>query len=185
MSLLPDSCQFSAQHSHNHLQVSTSSSASYLQALWLRAIFRHQNLLGPWRKGWKEPGLEALWAASLSSVDDIQEGTALRDGLPSRGHHRAWKLTAQGAWLILAFCYLLSFLSLWNGLPNKPALDPAHGLPLWNANLKQETLGTSLVFQWLRLRLPVQRVKVWPLIDELRSLMPQGLRPKHRIAAIL
>lgn len=33
MSLLPDSCQFSAQHSHNHLQVSTSSSASYLQAL--------------------------------------------------------------------------------------------------------------------------------------------------------
>lgn len=162
MSLLPDSHQFSAQHSHNHLQVSTSSSASYLQALWLRAIFRHQNLLSPWRTGWRGPGLEALWAASLSSVDDIQEGTALRDGLPSRGHHWAWKLTARGAWLILAFYYLLSFpLSL------EPALDPAHGLLLWECKFKTRDFGdfTGVV------------VKTLPSNAEGESLIPaQGAK---------
>ena len=34
-------------------------------------------------------------------------------------------------------------------------------------------LGTSLVVQWLRIRLPMQRTWLWPLVKELRSHMPQ------------
>lgn len=69
----------------------------------------------------------------MSSIDDIQEGTALRDEVPSRGHQWAWKLTAHDAWLILAFS---PFLSLREGLPNKPALNPAHGLLVWECKFK-------------------------------------------------
>ena len=35
-------------------------------------------------------------------------------------------------------------------------------------------MGTSLVAQWLRLRLPMQGVRVPALVRELRSHMPRG-----------
>ena len=38
--------------------------------------------------------------------------------------------------------------------------------------------GTSLAIQWLRLRLPMQGVRVWSLVGELRSHMPRGQKPK-------
>ena len=41
-----------------------------------------------------------------------------------------------------------------------------------------QILGTSLVVQWLRLRLPVQPVRVRSLVGELRSHMPQGPKTK-------
>ena len=36
------------------------------------------------------------------------------------------------------------------------------------------TAGTSLVVQWLRICLPVQRIGVQPPVRELRSHMPRG-----------
>ena len=46
-------------------------------------------------------------------------------------------------------------------------------------------LGTSLVIQWLRLCLPMQRLWVQSLVGELRSHMPQAKKPKHKTEAIL
>ena len=40
--------------------------------------------------------------------------------------------------------------------------------------------GTSLVDRWLGFRLPVQGVRIPPLVRELRSHMPQGQKPKTR-----
>ena len=39
-------------------------------------------------------------------------------------------------------------------------------------------LLTSLVVQWLRLRLPMQEVGVWPLVREFRAYMPLGQETK-------
>ena len=43
---------------------------------------------------------------------------------------------------------------------------------------KIQLLGTSLVVQWLRLRLPMQRVEVQSLVTELRSHMSLGQNVK-------
>ena len=43
-----------------------------------------------------------------------------------------------------------------------------------NASLKTNPLRTSLVVWWLRIRLPMQRVWVRPLVRELRSHMLWG-----------
>ena len=40
--------------------------------------------------------------------------------------------------------------------------------------LSKTNLGTSLLVQWLTLRLPMHRVQVWSLVVELRSHMPYG-----------
>ena len=40
--------------------------------------------------------------------------------------------------------------------------------------LSKTNLGTSLLVQWLTLRLPMHRVQVWSLVMELRSHMPYG-----------
>ena len=51
---------------------------------------------------------------------------------------------------------------------------------------KRTIMETSLVVQWLRLCLPVQRVWVWPLTGEIRSHMPPGQKkPKHKTEATL
>ena len=44
--------------------------------------------------------------------------------------------------------------------------------------LKTSQLGTSLVVQWLRLRLPKQGVKVRSLVGELGSHMPHGQKTR-------
>ena len=44
--------------------------------------------------------------------------------------------------------------------------------------LKPTHLGPSLVVQWLRLHLPMQRVWAGPLVRELRSLTARGQKPK-------
>ena len=50
---------------------------------------------------------------------------------------------------------------------------------------KTLSLGTSLVVQWLRHRLPMQGVQVQSLVGELRSHMPRAKEPKHKTEAIL
>ena len=40
---------------------------------------------------------------------------------------------------------------------------------------------TSLVVQWLRLHLPIQGVRVWSLVRELRSHMPRGHKKNQNI----
>ena len=44
--------------------------------------------------------------------------------------------------------------------------------------LKEGGQGTSLVVQWLRLRLPMQAVRVPSLVGELRSHMPRSQKTK-------
>ena len=53
-----------------------------------------------------------------------------------------------------------------------------HPLSLYSIllNLSQANAGTSVVFQWLRIRLPMQGTWVQSLVRELRSHMPQGNR---------
>ena len=52
---------------------------------------------------------------------------------------------------------------------------------LENGILKRNVGGTSLVVQWLRLRLPMQGVWVRSLVWELTSHMPQGKKNKNKI----
>ena len=40
-------------------------------------------------------------------------------------------------------------------------------------------VGTSLVVQWLRLCFPLQRVRIWSLVRELRTHMPHGQQPQN------
>ena len=51
--------------------------------------------------------------------------------------------------------------------------------------LKMLTVGASLVVQWIKLCLPMQRVKVQSLVRELRSTSFQAKKPKHKTEAIL
>ena len=39
--------------------------------------------------------------------------------------------------------------------------------------------GTSLVVQWLRIHLPMQRTRVWPLTGKLRYHMCKATKPAH------
>ena len=51
--------------------------------------------------------------------------------------------------------------------------------------LKMLTAGASLVVQWLKLCLPMQRVKIQSLVRELRSTSFQAKKPKHKTEAVL
>ena len=57
---------------------------------------------------------------------------------------------------------------------------------LWIIGMKAPRVGrpgTSLVVQWLTLRLPIQGVYVRSLVGELRSLMAK--KPKHKTETIM
>ena len=56
---------------------------------------------------------------------------------------------------------------------------------MWDLKKKQVHGGTSLVVQWLRLRLPAQRVQVQSLVRELNPTGLTAKRPKQRIETIL
>ena len=45
-------------------------------------------------------------------------------------------------------------------------------------SLQEEEIGTSLAVQWLRLRLPIQGVRVRSLVGELISHMSRGQKTK-------
>ena len=69
-------------------------------------------------------------------------------------------------------CYrLLSAIhSKW-----EKALQESHSLKLClDSEVEKEVTGTSLVVQWLGLRLPLQEVQVRSLVGELGSHMPRG-----------
>ena len=59
-------------------------------------------------------------------------------------------------------------------------------MKLYNQGYLVKTTGSSLMVQWLRLRLPMQGVRVRSLVGELRSHMPHGQKTKtsNRISVV-
>ena len=68
---------------------------------------------------------------------------------------------------------------------NKIDVTRQSRIKYWIRDESESTTGTSLVAQWLRLHLPVQEVRAWSLVRELKSYMPLGKKPKHKAEAIL
>ena len=64
---------------------------------------------------------------------------------------------------------------------NSAAVNTGVHVPFWTmffSAIKKNEIGTSLLVQWLRLRLPMQGVRVQSLVGELRSHMPRGQKTK-------
>ena len=77
-----------------------------------------------------------------------------------------WIFPTQGLNPVLLHCRWILYCLRHQGSPNQ--------LTIRQLSKKRNSLGTSLMVQWLRIHLAIQGTRVWSLVWELRSHMSQG-----------